>query len=255
MIDAHIHLQDARFDADRSQLIETAMASGVCGFFCAATQPADWESVIRLSQTNNTVIPFIGTHPWYADSHDPDLLRKLLKQYPEAGVGEIGLDGLHGQAGQTEVFKDQLAAAHAFSRPCSIHCVKSFDILFPLLKQTKALPPALLFHAFGGTMRDAEFLSDYNAFFSFSGASLLSGRTRTHDVIRRIPPGRILAETDAPDMRPPPEFTTKPEEQRNLPANLPLIIKGLADIRGIPAEEMAALTACNARKFHKGLMS
>lgn len=254
MIDAHIHLQDKSFDNDRSRLMNDARTKGVNSFLCTATQPADWGKVISLSEKNDDIIPFIGTHPWYADAHAPDLLRDILQKRPDAGVGEIGLDSLRGTKNQTEVFKDQLGAASDFLRPCSIHCVKSFDILFPLLKQTKNLPPTLLFHAFGGSWREAEFLTEYNAFFSFSGSALLPGRTRTHEIIRKLSPERILVETDAPDMRPPAGFRTDPDEKRNVPANLPLIIKGLADIRGIPAAEMAALTARNAQEYCKGLM-
>lgn len=253
MIDAHIHLQDKAFDPDRAQITAQAQAAGINAFFCAATRPSDWENVIGLSKTNSRIIPFIGTHPWYAHEHQPDLLRETLKKHPGTGVGEIGLDSLHGTDSQTDVFKDQLEAAYDFSRSCSVHCVKSFDTLFPLLKQAKKLPPALLFHAFGGTVRDAEFLLGYNAYFSFGGTALNPARTRTHEVIKNLPLERILTETDAPDMLPPREFRTDYAEKRNLPANLPLIIEGLAAIRGIPAQMLAETAEENARRF-KGYM-
>lgn len=40
MIDAHIHLQDKRFDADRDDLIRQAENKGVNGFFLRLDTPA-----------------------------------------------------------------------------------------------------------------------------------------------------------------------------------------------------------------------
>ena len=117
MIDAHIHLQDKRFDADRGDLIKRAQDKGVTAFFCAATRPRDIEQVIGLAQRHACIIPFIGTHPWFADEYDPEAFDSLLQRYPFAGVGEIGLDTLHGKENQEAVFQDQFNAAARLNRP------------------------------------------------------------------------------------------------------------------------------------------
>ena len=148
MIDAHIHLQDERFDADRDDLIRQAKNKGVTAFFCASTCPRDARNVIELAQKHARIIPFIGTHPWFSDEYDPQDFETLLKNYPHAGIGEIGLDGLRGQSNQEFVFQDQLNIAARLNRPCVIHCVKSFDPVARIIKQTKKLPPALLLHQF-----------------------------------------------------------------------------------------------------------
>lgn len=167
MIDAHIHLQDKRFDADRDDLIRQAENKGVTAFFCASTHPQDARNVIGLAQKHARIIPFIGTHPWFSDEYDPQDFETLLKNYPHAGVGEIGLDGLRGRPNQESVFQDQLNTAARLNRPCVIHCVKLFDPVARIIKQAEKLPPALLFHGFSGTKQQADFFLRFNAFFHF----------------------------------------------------------------------------------------
>ena len=253
MIDAHIHLQDERFDADRDDLIRQAKNKGVTAFFCASTCPRDARNVIELAQKHARIIPFIGTHPWFSDEYDPQDFETLLKNYPHAGIGEIGLDGLRGQSNQEFVFQDQLNIAARLNRPCVIHCVKSFDPVARIIKQTKKLPPALLLHGFSGTKQQADFFLRCNAYFSFSGSALFDRHTKIQTLISVLPADRILIETDAPDMRPPDQFCINRKEKRNVPENLALIIQGIAAIKNIDVFSFTAILDQNAQRFLSGL--
>lgn len=252
MIDAHIHLQDKAFDTDRSEQIEAAKSKGITTFLCAATSPDDWQTTLDLGAMDASIIPFIGTHPWYTEKHNKPLLETLLLQYPNACVGEIGLDAIRDTPNQEEIFTEQIEIAAKYHRPCIIHCVRRFDRVLHLIKKIKNLPPAMMFHAFNGSASDIEFLSARNGYFSFSGTSLFANKTKSHDLIRSIPLNRILVETDAPDMMPPPEFTINLGEKRNLPVNLALIIKGIAAIREMDEEELISATIENSLQFYKG---
>ena len=244
MIDAHIHLQDKRFDPDREKLLKQAEIDGVTVFFCAATCPADWINVIELAKKHKNVYPFIGTHPWYAGQHNFSLLKQLLNDCPNAGVGEIGLDAVKGDPAQESVFREQLVIAAEMNRPCVVHCVKSFDQIATCLKNLKKIPPVIMFHGFSGTLEQANFLSRFNAYFSFSGAVLFPERRKLQKVIAALPAERLLVETDAPDMPPPFQTGT-----RNVPSNLPLIIKGIADIRKTDIASLTAVLHQNAERF------
>ncbi len=253
MIDAHIHLQDERFDDDCDNLIKQAEKKGVKSFFCAATRPQDFQNVIDLAQKHNRIIPFIGTHPWFSDEYDPQFFIDLLERYPLTGVGETGLDGLRGGNNQETVFQDQLNIAARLNRPCVIHCVKSFDPLARIIRQTEKLPPSLLFHGFSGTKQQTDFLLKYNAYFSFSGTVLFDKKEKIRNLISELPSDRILIETDAPDMRPPDRFCTNPNEKRNLPENLCLIIPEIAAIKKTDALSFQRVLKQNAEKFLSGL--
>jgi TatD DNase family protein len=67
------------------------------------------------------------------------------------------------------------------------------------------------------------------------------------EVFRQLPHDRILLETDAPDMAPPPEIQTHAfADGLNHPANLPAIGRALAAELGMPEDGMAMLLRANA---------
>jgi TatD DNase family protein len=95
-------------------------------------------------------------------------------------------------------------------------------------------------HSFGGSIETARRLIPLGAYFSFSGYFLSDRKAAVLDVFRQLPPDRILLETDAPDMLPPPDFITHPlPEKRNHPANLAAIGRALAAALGIEPERLA----------------
>ena len=252
MIDAHIHLSDKRFDSDRDILLSQAQEAGVKGFFSVSTRPEEWSKTMALSRKCSAIRPFIGTHPWYASHHDDVLLKRMLISSPTAGVGEIGLDSLKGEQTQESVFENQLIIAAELNRPCVIHCVKSFDMIAAILKRLKTKPSALLFHGFSGTLSQADFLSRFNAYFSFSGSVLKENKDKLRAVLAALPADRLLAETDAPDMLPPEKYRRPDRNGRNIPVNLPLIIQGISDIRGVDAPSLTSLLHENAERFLSG---
>ena len=252
MIDAHLHWTDERFDPDREKLFEQARQAGVNLFLSASARPEEWQKLIDFSRMHKNVRPFIGTHPWYASTHDEALFKNLLNRFPETGVGEIGLDAVKGNPEQERLFVAQLNVAADLNRPCVIHCVKSFDKTAEILKKLKKKPPALMFHGFSGTLAQATFLSRFNAYFSFSGAVLQENREKLRSVLTALPCDRILIETDAPDMLPPESFRLPDEKGRNLPAALPLIIKGIAAVRGVDVSSLLPVLQQNAERFLSG---
>ena len=252
MIDAHIHLTDERFDPDREELLEQARKAGVRLFLSASVRPEEWRKLIDFSLKHEDIRPFIGTHPWYASTHDEALFKRLLTRYPETGVGEIGLDAVKGSPEQERVFYSQMKTAAELKRPCVVHCVKSFDATAAVLKKLKQTPPAVMLHGFSGTVQQAVFFSRFNAFFSFSGNILKGNKGKLRAVLAALPRERILAETDAPDMMLPEQFRLPDEKGRNPPAALPLIVREIAAVRGVEVSSMISVLRENAERFLAG---
>ena len=252
--DSHNHLQDPRL-GDPGPLIAAMKQAGVARCVVNATREADWQAVEKLADAEpGFVVPAFGIHPWHAHTAEAgwqDRLVSLLEKHPQASIGECGLDQWITSPPleiQRPVFIDHLRLARRLGRPLTIHCLKAWGALFDAF--AKAPPPSrFLMHSFSGSIETARRLIPLGAYFSFSGHFLHPRKSAVLDVFRELPPGRILLETDAPDMLPPPEIITRPlPENHNHPANLPAIGHALAAALGMPPETLAELTRRNARR-------
>ena len=99
-------------------------------------------------------------------------------------------------------------------------------------------------HSFSGSSEMAEELVKIGYYISFSGTITFTNAKRPKEVAERIPMNRILVETDCPYLAPHPKRGTL-----NHSGNLELTVAALAEIKGISAEECAAITLDNAKRF------
>ncbi|MEO7100677.1 MAG: TatD family hydrolase [Luteolibacter sp.] len=252
--DSHNHLQDPRL-GDPGPVIATMMKAGITRCVVNATRESDWAAVENLAaRYPDLILPAFGIHPWHAHTASPgwqEKLRQLLENHPQASIGECGLDTWISEPAmeiQRPVFLDQLRLARELDRPVTIHCLKAWGALFDAFAETPP-PPRFLMHSFGGSIETARRLIPLGAYFSFSGYFLHPKKSVVLDIFRKIPHDRILLETDAPDMLPPPEFITQPlPENHNHPANVPSIGQALAAALAMTPEALADLTRENAHR-------
>ena len=260
-LDAHNHLHDARLAPHRAAILEQLAQLPLKGAVVNGTREDDWDAVATLSREQSFIIPSFGLHPWYVASrtlHWLDNLRAQLESHPNAGVGEIGLDRWiegHDPILQNEIFLRQLALATELNRPATIHCLRAWGALDELLRAHPLPKRGFLLHAYSGPAEMVAGFAKLGGYFSFNAYFLHERKTRQREVFRHIPADRLLVETDAPDMRPPDEFTSFPlhdagGKSLNHPAHIALAYQHLAEIRGMPVEALAHQVAENfARLF------
>jgi TatD DNase family protein len=252
--DTHNHLQDPRL-GDPAPIIAAMKLAGIDRCIVNATRESDWPAVENLACMDPDFIrPAFGIHPWQAHTASPgwqSRLADLLEKYPQSSLGECGIDSwitAPALAIQRPVFVDQLRLARRLGRPITIHCLKAWGALFDAFA-TAPPPDRFLMHSYGGSIETARRLIPLGAYFSFSGHFLHPRKSAVLDAFRQLPHDRILLETDAPDMLPPPESITHPlPEDHNHPANLPAIGHALATALGIPVADLAAITRGNTRR-------
>lgn len=231
MFDAHNHLQDVRFDAIRDRVIAGMRDAGVRRCVVNGTCADDWPAVAELAgQHPDLVIPSFGLHPWRKPSHGwLEQLAGLLDTVPGACVGECGLDRWmeHCDAGlQEEVFLAQLRLAADRDLPLSIHCLKAWGRLVELLESNPLPKRGFLLHSYGGPQELVARLARLGAYFSFSGYFLHARKQKVREAFRKVPPDRLLFETDAPDMLPPETAVSHPlDGNLNHPGNLGAIAR------------------------------
>lgn len=263
LIDAHNHLHQAAFDGRREQAWQAAVAGGVTGAVLNGTHPDDWSAVAALTACEPAWRASYGVHPWRVADLPSDWrtqLEQRLRADAHAGVGEIGLDRWvagHDLALQGPILAAQWQLAATLQRPVTVHVLRAWDDWMAFLRSQPESARPFLLHAFGGPPALVPELVSRGAYFSFSPSFLGAGRERRRAVFAGLPLDRLLIETDAPSMAPPIDldtygWTDAAGERVNHPANLLLALRGLAEVRGVPEDELAGVLAENFRTWWEG---
>ncbi len=250
-IDAHNHLQDAQLAPHLPEIITELERLGISRAVVNGTREDDWPAVAALAAQHAWVVPSFGLHPWHVAQRTPgwlEALRAQLDQHPHAGVGEIGLDRWvkdHDDAQQAEVFTAQLALAAELNRATTIHCIQAWGALAETLRTHPRPARGFLIHAYGGSLEMMREFAKLGGYFSYNAYFLHERKAAQREVFRQIPIDRLLVETDAPALPPPDSCNEFPlrdthGEMLNHPANLPLADRALAELRGVPLEDLAA---------------
>lgn len=247
LIDTHIHLDAAEFDADREALIAAAAAAGVAGFVIPAVDAGNFDTVAALAASLPGSASAFGIHPLYVDRTGDDALG-LLRERLEAGgaiaVGEIGLDGFEPEPDQTRSERflvEQLRLAREFDLPVILHVRRAQDRVLKYLRRHRVRGG--IAHAFNGSAQQAQAFIELGFCLGFGGAMTYSGSTRIRALAASLPLDSLVLETDAPDISP-----AWRAGGRNEPADLVRIAGVLAELRGLSVDAIARATTANARR-------
>ena len=148
---------------------------------------------------------------------------------------------------QQRVFRRQLEQARAAKLPIVIHCRDAWDDCLAILEQDWR-PSGLggIFHCFTATLAEARRGLDMGFLVSFAGNVTYPKMQQLRDVAREMPLDQLLTETDSPFL--PPQGR---RGKRNEPAFVVEVAQALANVRNLAAEEVAATTAANFRRFFR----
>jgi TatD DNase family protein len=255
LIDSHCHLADAAFEADRGEVLARARAAGVAAVVVVADSVAASQRCVALADAHPAVTAAAprlastaGIHPHQASSFDASSARVLERLFDDprvAAVGETGLDYHYDHSPrerQREAFAWHLAQAAARGKPVVVHSREADDDTARLIADA---PPGLagVLHCFSSGRVVLEAALARGLAVSWSG--MVTFRNWAHvRALEAVPDASLLVETDAPYLAPVPE-----RGKRNEPAFVALTAARLAELRGVPAERMADLTAANARRL------
>ena len=254
LIDSHCHLDGPRFEDDRDAVLGRAREAGVEAFLTIGTGdgPEDLECAVRLAERYPDVYATVGVHPHDAAKSDLEALRKLdvLCEHPKVlAVGEIGLDYHYDHSPrdkQKRVFVEQMGVAAEREKPIVIHTREAWDDTLDLLRSNWASTElGGILHCFSGGLEQAKAGLEMGFFISFAGILTFRRSEELREVARALPLDRILVETDAPYLTPAPYRKIR----RNEPCYVVETARCLADVRGLPYEDVAAQTTRNFRSL------
>ncbi len=247
-IDTHAHLDDTRFDSDRTEVIARAIKQGIRQVIVPAIHAAGWERLKQLCLQHKELSAAYGLHPMFMKQHRQqhvDELAKWLEHDNPVAVGECGLDFYIPEPDKTAqlwLFEAQLELASHYQLPVIIHARKSVEQVINTVCRFPTLTGVL--HSFSGSQQQAERLIDMGFMLGFGGPVTYSKAHRLHALVKWLPLTALLLETDSPDQ---PDSTHHGE--RNEPAYIQEIVEVICSIREISKAQLAEVTSRNARQL------
>ena len=245
IVDSHVHLDDSKFDADREETIERALAAGVERMMAIGTgNPPDLEVAVRQADRYPFIYATIGVHPHDASKATPEnwvRLGELAKHPKVLAVGEIGLDyhyDFSPRDVQRAVFEQQLEIAAVAGKPLVIHTREAWDDTLDLLRAH--WHGGGIMHCFTGDETQARQALDLGFHLSFGGVLTFPKAEAVRQAARIAPADRLLVETDCPYLAPVPH-----RGKRNEPAFVVETVRRLAQVREATPDDIAALTTAN----------
>ena len=251
LIDSHCHLAGKEFAADRPDVVRRATTAGVSGVLCVlsdgdAEEDAGAEHLGSLWSEARFAT---GIHPHNAHAHAGRVaegvtaVERRVHEYRAAAIGEIGLDyhyDFSPRDVQQEVFRAQIALARRLALPVIIHTREATEDTLRILHEEGA--GRGVFHCFTGDEVMARSVLDLGFYLSFAGIVTFPRADSLREAARLVPADRLLVETDAPYLSPVPH-----RGKRNEPAFVAQVVDCLAQVRGVPAADLADATS---RNFH-----
>lgn len=254
LVDSHTHLDFPDFDGEHDALIARAREAGVTRMVTICTR-LDREPVVRaLAETYPEVYYAAGIHPMRAGEQPLVALEDLtrLAAHPKfVGIGETGLDYHYtpDSAGvQQESLRIHIEAARITGLPLIIHARDAdADMARILTDEHRAGAFGCVMHCFSSGPDLARAALDLGFYLSVSGIAAFPKSTELREIFAAAPVDRILVETDAPYLAPPPY-----RGRRNEPAYTAHTARAAAAIWGLEFEEFAHQTSANFdRLFQK----
>lgn len=244
MIDTHAHLINEFYEDIDKLLLDLSSTMK------AIINVADsYETSVEvLNNKHKLLYPSVGIHPEHACEYDDSIiskLEKLIKTNKCYAVGEIGLDYHYDNINkdkQKELFIKQINLANKYNLPVIVHSRDSIQDVFDILKTNKC---SGVIHCFTGSKEMAREYIKLGYYLGIGGV-LTFKNSKLYEVIKEISLDNILLETDSPFLSPEPY-----RGKINIPSNVSLVAKKIAEIKGITYEEVIEKTTKNAIKLFK----
>ncbi|MDD3587418.1 MAG: TatD family hydrolase [Thermoguttaceae bacterium] len=274
LFDTHCHLYLEGFREDQAEVIERSIqgvfptvrgkdvgiAPGQFRLVAAIAPGIDAETstkVVAMNREYPFLFPAVAIHPNYtleAPNEDWETIKRLAALPNVVAMGETGLDLYRDYSPldvQIDYFKRHLELAALLDLPVIIHCrdaqSQMLDVLHKVSGERKqnGHPFRGSIHSFAGDVDFARECLALGFHIGFTGSVTYTNKKGAPlwDAAKVIPPERLLIETDSPFLVPHP-FRGKLE--RNEPLMVAFVAKRLAELRGVPTEEIIRQTTQNA---------
>jgi TatD DNase family protein len=246
VVDTHCHLDFC--EPPDGELVERARTAGVSRIATVGTDGPSIDRALAAAREHPEVVAIVGRHPHETEGFGPAGLEEIERAAADPAVraiGETGLDYYRDHSpreDQRHAFAAQLELAVRLGLPVAIHTRAAEEDTFALLREHSERLPAVVLHCFSAPERLDECV-ERGYLCSFAGNVTYPKATDLQAAARQVPDELLLVETDAPYLAPQP-LRGKPNE----PASVVHTARHLAELRGVPYEELERTVEANSAR-------
>ena len=237
MIDAHAHLDDARFANDADAVLERAAAAGVRRIHSCGEDLASSERNVALAKRHSAIRVAVGVHPHRAASFTDEVaerLTALARDERVVAIGEIGVD-LSGRSAprdaQVRAFEAQLRLARALALPAVVHVRDAGPLAREVIDRVGGVRGMIHCYSEGPAEVDGWLARGFA--LSFAGTVTYPRNETLRAAAAACPLDRLLTETDAPYLAP-----QRHRGRRNEPAFVAETLAAIAAARRDPPDRV-----------------
>lgn len=257
IIDSHCHIYFDKFVDDLDEVVRRAEAAGVKKMINIG---CDLETSVKAAQMGErfeSVYSTVGLHPCYCGDVGAEIFedfeRMIVENEKIVAVGECGLDyykgdtSEEGKATQRFAFESQIELATKTHLPLVIHNREADEECFAIL--SGAGTRNVVFHCYGSDLKFAEKVWRKGWITSFTGIVTYPNAKDLQEVARNVPMDLFMVETDCPFLAP-----QGHRGERNEPAYVTEVVEKIAELKGLPVDEVAKVATDNTKRFFPRLV-
>ena len=253
IFDTHAHYDDKAFDEDREEMLASLPENGIGNVVNVCASINSLRRIIPLTEKYPHVWGAAGVHPDYAEEMTEETLeeiRRVLQHEKILAVGEIGLDYYwhkepENHKRQQEMFRAQLDIAREEKLPFMIHSRDAAEDTLTIVKEymQKGMYGGIM-HCYSYGLEHAREYVKMGLFLGIGGVVTFTNGRKLKEVVHEIPLDNLVLETDCPYLAPVPY-----RGKRNCSLYLPYVVQAIAELKGVPADEVIRVTEENARRL------
>ena len=250
MVDTHCHIFSDYYD-NIDAVIERAIKAGVRMLIVNGCNMKTNREVLELVKKYDIVYGAIGLQPEELDDYTEEnlsFIRNHINDDKIIAVGEIGLDYHYecDKEKQKELFKRQIGIAKEFNKPIIVHSRDCIQETYNILKESHIKG---IMHCYSGSVEMALEFNKIGFLLGIGGICTFKNASKIIDVIKNVDLEYIVLETDCPYLAPVPYRGTM-----NEPANLPVILQKICEVKSLDYKEVEKATTLNVlRLFDKNI--
>lgn len=261
LVDTHTHINciiKEHFDKilteqeikSSAKIIEEAHKDFVKFFINVATSLIESNNCVALAKQFSEIYATVGIHPndctefWHDDFKKIESMVKEKQKNKIVGIGECGIDRHYPDYNlnrQNDAFRAHIELALRHDLALVIHSRDAYDETIKIIDEYKHDLTRAVMHCFSYDAAFAQYCFDNSFYLGIGGTVTYPKNSALREIVRSMPLDNLVLETDAPFL-PPQTLRGK----QNHPKNILLIAQYIAELRGIPLEEIARHSTQNA---------